>query len=172
MTAVKLQRRGEGAKRMPLSLETLPDELLLAISNYLANNPLGCCSRGFQNLLPIHVDAKWRLYDPERVHALWKSFRPLRTESEYDLVLLPFEIYCEKHGCLLDADGTPSSLTLDSTDCVEAILDQHFAPLDSPGLRSDEVDELWYLQRNLIPPSSRYNYPACWRCGSLVCEHT
>lgn len=156
---------------MPLSLAMLPDELLLAIGDHLAGHSLGWCSRGLHNLFPVHVHAKWSRYNPDRVQALCKSFRPLCSERVYDLVLLPFETYCEKHGCLLDADGTPSSLTLKSTDRLEAILDRHFDPHDSPGLRSDEVDELWYLQRNLIPPNSRYNYPACWRCGSLVCEH-
>ena len=43
-----------------------------------------------------------------------------------------------------------------SVQATHSKLDHHFDPLDSPGLRSDEVDELWYLQRNLIPPNSRY----------------
>ena len=154
-----------------MALEQLPEELLLTIGDHLPNQPLRPCSRGLQNAFELPADPKWRQYDPQRVRALWKGFRPIDNERCYDLVLLPFEAYCEKHRCKLDADGTPSIRTLEAADTHEATLHCHFDPLDAPGLQPDEIDELWYLQRGLVPPNSRYNYPACWRCGCLVCEH-
>ena len=156
---------------MTTSLEQLPTELLLTIGDHLPNQPLRPCSRGLKNVFELPVHPKWRQYDPQRVRALWTRFRPIRNERCYDLVLIPFEAYCEKHGCELDVDGTPSIRTLKTADAHEANLNRRFHPLDSPRLKPDEVDELWYLQRDLIPPNSRYNYPACWRCGCLVCEH-
>jgi hypothetical protein len=156
---------------MTTSLDQLPEELLLTIGDHLPNQPLRPCSRGLKSIFELPVDPKWRQYDPQRVCALWKSFLPIGNERCYDLVLLPFEAYCEKHGCKLDAYGTPSIRTLETADSHEETLRCHFDPLDSPGLHPDEVDELWYLQRGLVPPTSRYNYPACWRCGCLVCEH-
>ena len=156
---------------MAPSLEQLPEELLLSIGDRLPNQPLRPCSRALQSLFQLKVDPKWSQYDQGSVRSLWQSFLPLRSDRTYDLVLLPFEAYCHKHRCRLDADGTPSVRTLNSTDEREDALQRRFAPIDSPDLQSDEVDELWYLQRRLIPPTSRYNYPACWRCGCLVCEH-
>ena len=154
-----------------MTLDQLPEELLLTIGDHLPNQPLRPCARSLQNIFELPVDPKWRQYDPQRVCALWKSFLPIGNERCYDLVLLPFEAYCEKHGCKLDAYGTPSVRTLEAADGHEETLRCHFDPLDSPGLHPDEIDELWYLQRGLVPPTSRDNYPACWRCGCLVCEH-
>ena len=145
--------------------------MLLTIGDHLPNHPLRPCSRSLQRLFDLRVDSKWRQYDPRSVRALWNSFRPIGNERCYDLVLLSFEAYCAKHRYKLDAHGTPSVRTLGSTDAFEDALHRCFAPIDSPDLQPDEVDELWYLQRSLIPPNSRYNYPACWRCGRLVCEH-
>ena len=157
---------------MPLSLEQLPDELLLSIGDHLANQPLRPCSRNMMHIFDLQVDAKWSQYDPQRVSALWQSFRPIRKEYTYDLVLMPFEAYCAKHRCERDAHGTPSIRTLEVTDSAEEALLRRFDPLDASGLQPDEVDEMWYLHRHLIPPNSRYNYPACWRCGCLVCDHS
>ena len=158
---------------MTSSLEQLPAELLLIIGDYLPpSQPLRPCSHGLESLFHLNVDPKWCQYDTQRVRALWHSFRPLRNARAYDLVLIPFEAYCDKHNCTLDANGMPSNRTFKAADGDETTLHSRFDPLDSPGLHPDEIDELWYLQRHLIPPNSRYNYPACWKCGCLVCEHT
>ena len=153
-----------------MALEHLPEELILSIGDHLPANTLRPCSRSLRSLFQLHVDSKWSLYDPNRVRSLWRSFLPLHSDRAYDLLLMPFEAYCQKHGHELE-DGTPSFETLQATDHVESQLGGSFSPLDSPHLHCDDVDELWYIQRRLIPPNSRYNYPACWRCGLLVCEH-
>ena len=125
---------------MTTSLDQLPEELLLTIGDHLPNQPLRPCSRGLQNVFHLPVRPKWRQYDPQRVRALWKGFRPIDNERCYDLVLLPFEAYCAKHGCKLDVDGTPSIRTLETADSHEETLHCRFDPLDSPGLQPDEID--------------------------------
>ena len=97
-----------------MALEQLPEELVLTIGDHLPNQPLRPCSRSLQNAFELPADPKWRQYDPQRVRALWKGFRPIENERCYDLVLLPFEAYCEKHRCKLDAHCTPGP-------CIETV---------------------------------------------------
>ena len=107
---------------MPLLLEQLPDELLLSIGDHLANQPLRPCSHNMMHIFDLQVDAKWSQYDPQRVRALWQSFRPIRKECTYDLVLMPFEAYCAKHRCELDAHDTPSIRTLERSPTAPRML--------------------------------------------------